>query len=831
MAIPKGVWGIDIGQCALKALRVELIDGRVTATAFDYVEHPKILSQPDADPDQLTREALDQFLSRNSLKGDLVAIAVPGQSGLARFVKLPPVEEKKIGDIVRFEAKQQIPFPLEEVVWDFQKIGAGQVADGFALETEIGLFAMKRDIIRHNLAHYLEVGVAVDLIQMTPLALCNFVAYEMLKAGLPADDAAAAEDDDTPKGKRKCAVGLDIGADASNLVVTDGDKVIWQRPIPLGGNHLTRALSKELKLTFAKAEHLKRNAAKSPPELKTILAALKPVLTDLVGEVQRSLGFFTNSHREAHVAYLVGLGSAFRLPGLQKYLSEKLQIDVRKPTKFTRLAGDEVTNSPVFTENLLSFAVAYGLAVQGVSTLAKPGETYAKLTTNLLPPEIRKERQIKAKKPLAAAAAAALFAGVGVMTAGYAYSFRAVTAAPVKAAYQAAEGAIGSVSARQAEIATQEAELAKSRDAVVSIAAGKEEQLNWIKLVEYINRAIPQPDGQNLKRDGSGPAYGGTPEPRQVVYWNTQDAKDAAANFFERIRNAEAADTPLDEKTRENLCHVDLESIHTLYASDLKAFFENAKKETLDKSGEEFAGMIKHDRENPPPAKGGWVVALHGSTFQKEGRIFLADTLVYNLARLCNRTFAAGGEPAVSEDPVKDRVTHAFLYNAFIVEDPKPGVHEKLATNYLKGLVMSGGSAGGVPAPPDQAAGPSRDSWTPLVGLGITPGTGGGGVAGLPTGPMPPTPPMPAGPIPGGRGGGRAVPAEGRPEGGRGALPPSGPIPPQPGVAPPAPGAADAAPAGQRSRPRYDFVVMFIWDEPTPSDKHLAPAAAPAGGS
>src|SRR5258708_20341440 len=137
-----GVWGIDLGQCALKAIRLELINGQVTATAFDYIEHPKILSQPDADPDQLTREALEQFLSRNKLHGDMVAIAVPGQSGLARFVKLPPVEEKKIADIVKFEAKQQIPFNLDEVVWDYQKIGSGNVVDGFALETEIGLFPL-----------------------------------------------------------------------------------------------------------------------------------------------------------------------------------------------------------------------------------------------------------------------------------------------------------------------------------------------------------------------------------------------------------------------------------------------------------------------------------------------------------------------------------------------------------------------------------------------------------------------------------------------------------------------------------------------------------------
>src|SRR5689334_17499801 len=181
MPITPGVWGIDLGQCALKAIRLEEAeDGTLTATAFDYVEYPKILSQPDADADQLTREALEQFLSRNSLRGDVVAIAVPGQSGLARFVKLPPVEEKKIADIVRFEAKQQIPFNLDEVVWDYQKIGSSNVVDGFALETEIGLFAMKRDMVNRYLQHFKDVGVEVHVIQMAPLALCNFLAYDQL---------------------------------------------------------------------------------------------------------------------------------------------------------------------------------------------------------------------------------------------------------------------------------------------------------------------------------------------------------------------------------------------------------------------------------------------------------------------------------------------------------------------------------------------------------------------------------------------------------------------------------------------------------------------------
>src|SRR5919109_1993971 len=99
MAKSNAVWGIDIGQCALKALRCRPHDKeerRMVIEAFDYIEYPKILTQPEANREELIREALEQFVSRNDTSGDLVAISVSGQSGLARFIKLPPVERKKI---------------------------------------------------------------------------------------------------------------------------------------------------------------------------------------------------------------------------------------------------------------------------------------------------------------------------------------------------------------------------------------------------------------------------------------------------------------------------------------------------------------------------------------------------------------------------------------------------------------------------------------------------------------------------------------------------------------------------------------------------------------
>ena len=55
--------------------------------------------------------------------------------------------------------------------------------DGFALETEIGLFAMKRDMVNRAISQFKDVGVEVHVVQMAPLALCNFVAFDLLGKG------------------------------------------------------------------------------------------------------------------------------------------------------------------------------------------------------------------------------------------------------------------------------------------------------------------------------------------------------------------------------------------------------------------------------------------------------------------------------------------------------------------------------------------------------------------------------------------------------------------------------------------------------------------------
>jgi len=143
MAGAQAVWGIDVGRCALKAIKLRVAaDGKVEIVAHDYVEHAKILSQPDADRHALIGAALEKFLSHNDTSKDQIVVSVPGQHTLARFTKLPPVAAKRIPDIVRYEADQQIPFDMDEVIWDYQPVGG---AAGPGEEMEVALFAIKKD--------------------------------------------------------------------------------------------------------------------------------------------------------------------------------------------------------------------------------------------------------------------------------------------------------------------------------------------------------------------------------------------------------------------------------------------------------------------------------------------------------------------------------------------------------------------------------------------------------------------------------------------------------------------------------------------------------------
>ena len=480
-----GAWGIDIGQCALKALRCEMQDGELVATQVDYIEYPKILSQPDADPQTLIAEALNQFIERNDIEEDKIAIAVPGQSGLAKFFKPPPIELKKLRDIVEFEAKQQIPFDLNEVVWDYQRMGGGIEHEGLITETEVGLFAMKRDQVIREMLPFDNANITLDAMQLAPMAIYNCITYDLLD-NCPDPDVF---DPDSPP---PSYMVLAIGTETTDMVITNGFRV-WHRSIPIGGNHFTRQMTQQLKLTFAKAEHLKRNA-RDAPDPKRVFQAMRSVYDNLGTEVQRSLRFFEGIDRKATIKGVVITGNTAKLPGLQAFIGKKVDVAVIEMNAFKRLKGSTVTASPTFKNNMLSFANCYGLCLQSLGI--------AQLQTNLLPREILFDRLVDSKKPW-------VISAIALLLLSFSFNYFMQYVVWKKVAHDSTATSTANPDSWESKITEAESVSAKSNTNIKDYEALKsayenlqgfgeqlignsDRQVLWIELLKTVNSVLPQ---------------------------------------------------------------------------------------------------------------------------------------------------------------------------------------------------------------------------------------------------------------------------------------------------------------------------------------------------
>lgn len=433
-------WGIELGAGAVKALKLQRDGDDLKVLDFAIIPHKKVLSTPDLDQTEATRVAIGQLVSQYDLSGAAIAISVPGHSAFARFAKLPPVEPKKIPDIVKFEAVQQIPFPIEEVEWDYQTFASEDSPD-----VEVGIFAITRDRIMERLAMWNDVGVTPDFVTIGPIAAYNSVAFDQRF------------DDKTPG-----TVILDVGTTSTDLIVCEPGR-LWIRTFPIGGHQFTQALVDAFKLSYTKAEALKQQAEQSK-HARHVFQALRPVFGDLAQDVQRSIGYYHSSHKDANLTRLIGLGSTFKLPGLRKYLGQQLQMEILPLEQFHRLTVDGPAAGE-FQAATLNLGTAYGLCLQGL------GFDFG-IMANLMPVPVVREAVWK-KKTKWFAVAAGLSLAAGGLSFIRPIQSRPVVERPTPMDVDSVRQKIGQLKAQWTEVsgkfaadfeATNDADLIKRRD-------------------------------------------------------------------------------------------------------------------------------------------------------------------------------------------------------------------------------------------------------------------------------------------------------------------------------------------------------------------------------
>ena len=116
--------------------------------------------------------ALREMMEELQIKRGRVNYAVSGQSVFARFVKLPAVDEEKIEKIISFEAQQNVPFPIDEVVWDYQLVGGGGDE-----QIQVVLVAIKVDLLDEINSVVEEGALRTAIVDIAPMALYNAFRY------------------------------------------------------------------------------------------------------------------------------------------------------------------------------------------------------------------------------------------------------------------------------------------------------------------------------------------------------------------------------------------------------------------------------------------------------------------------------------------------------------------------------------------------------------------------------------------------------------------------------------------------------------------------------
>jgi type IV pilus assembly protein PilM len=377
----KGVWGIDVSKYSAKAVRIEA--GTLTTIGvFPYGGETTGEPVSPADLDLQIKSTLGQIKQNYKIGSEPVHFSLPSHSTFNRLIKLPPVDDSKIPEIVRYEAQSQIPFAIDEVIWDYQYV---ERAYGPGEEKEVILFAIKKDIVEQFLANIAELGFVVEGIQFSPVALFNFLAKDQELQG--------------------ACVALDMGGDNTDLIVIDGNK-FWVRNLPITGNDITKALQKAFNIPFEEAEKLKLHAGQSQQAQK-IFNAIQPVLRDLVNEINRSMGYYKSISKTSKFEKIILLGDSTKTLNFQKFISQSLQLPAVRVQKLNTVAVGGSIDPGELGEHLSTLGTALGLAVQGTSSTPN--------RINLLPESERAKKELRKKRPFVIAAVALLYALAGLV--------------------------------------------------------------------------------------------------------------------------------------------------------------------------------------------------------------------------------------------------------------------------------------------------------------------------------------------------------------------------------------------------------------------------------
>jgi type IV pilus assembly protein PilM len=372
----KSFLAIDFGAGSLKLAEFDITEaGGLCLKSFD-IRPLGAEGASDTAREATLLKVLKEALTEMGLKSKNINVCAPGFQVFSKFVKLPPVDANKVTQIIQYEAQQNVPFPLAEVVWDYQIMGTSA-----GNELEVLLVAIKSDIVEGLFRIADTAKLKLQLCDVSPAALCNAFKYNY----------GDLED---------CTMLLDIGAKTSNVLFFEKGKV-FSRSIPLGANAITQDFANEAKLKFDIAEQIKikegfvslGGAYEEPenPNQAAISKIARQFMTRLHIQVNQTLQFYRGQQGGSAPQRLYLAGGASLMPYTAQFFAEKLNVPVEYFNPFRNIQIDPGVNLEALQRVAHSLAEVVGLGLRNLANCP--------VEMNLMPESTVRWRNFNEKKP------------------------------------------------------------------------------------------------------------------------------------------------------------------------------------------------------------------------------------------------------------------------------------------------------------------------------------------------------------------------------------------------------------------------------------------------
>ena len=499
MAKPSRIFALDLGMQTVSLAEFhKLPNGGLSLNSFRETE---LITDPSADatrPAQI-KEAVKEL--REAMKvpaKEPVNFSLPAQSVFSRFVKLPGGSPEDVSSIIAFEAQQNVPFPIDEVVWDYQIMGSQR--DG---NWDVVLVAMKSDQLTEVADAVTAGGLKPQVIDVAPMAVYNAFRFNYPET-------------------TGCSLIIDIGARTTNLIFVEGSRA-FSRSIPVGGNSISAAVAKEFHQDITLAERLKVEkgsvslggayAEPSDPTEARVAKVVRNTMTRLHAEIARSISFYRTSQAGSQPVRVLLCGGTVGLPYMVEFFSEKLQtpIEFLNPLRNVTVASAQVAES--LAAKAHTFGELVGAALRSFENCP--------LEINLRPPSVVRDQDLARRKPFLILAAICLLL---TLAAWWLYFSQAAKVTDeVLARVQADVSKLDGVSQEMEKLAAEQKKLEATVAPVLLAAA---ERSAWAEIFDELGAKLParfiwitdlQPVGGRSqgpdKAEPPGPPKPGQPKP------------------------------------------------------------------------------------------------------------------------------------------------------------------------------------------------------------------------------------------------------------------------------------------------------------------------------